>query len=385
LSIVESMRWIPAWPASGAVAAPPAASRRDIYVVLILGVFVLADIPENVATWQPASTIAGLVAAIVTYWRRAYPLAALAVGFAALLAADVAAGVTDNQIQSTLGHVFSLGLLVYAVCRWGTWRAVTIGLAVAFVLPLAGEAIVAGTNWGQQVSDTLLVGLMAAIGIAVRYRSVSHRARANQIRSEERERIARDLHDVVAHHVSAIALQAEGAAAAADTNPDVAVESLEKIHEMASTTLTEMRSMVATLRDDSKPELLSPNTSLSELHDLIADSEGLPIELSITGDIDALSASTTAAVLRITQEAVTNARRHSRNAKLISVVIDCGKSAVELQITNDGDRLVPTAVNGYGIIGMTERCNLLGGEMSAAASPDGGWRVSATIPTKSMM
>lgn len=382
-SIVDPMRWIPAWPTSGTVDAPSAPSRRDLYIVFALGVFVVADIPEDVATWQPASMIAGFTAAIATYWRRPFPLGALAVGFGAQFAADVAAAVTGNQIQSTTGHVFGLGLLAYAVCRWGTWRAMAVGLALALALPLVGEAVVAGTNWDQQVSDQLLIGLMAAIGIAVRYRSVSERARANQIRSEERERIARDLHDVVAHHVSAIALQAEGATAAADTNPAAAIEALEHIHEMASTTLSEMRTMVTTLRDESEPGALSPNTSLHELHDLLALSEELPVELRITGDVETLPSSTTTALLRITQEGVTNARRHSRNAKSISAVIERCDATVEVTITDDGDRVGLATTNGYGIIGMTERCSLLGGELSAAPSPDGGWRVHATIPTSS--
>ncbi len=382
---LASMRRIPAWPRGGSDdSPPPKGGRRDIAVALGLAVLATGDLPEGVVKWQPISTITALIAVTATYWRRRRPLAMLVITFGTLFAADVASGLTNTQLETTFGQVLALGLIVYALGRWGTWRAIIIGVSVATTLSVAGEVVTAVPNWEQQLTDALTWGILLAAGIAVRYRSALQRTRADQIRLEERERIARDLHDVVAHHVSAIAIQAEGARAISRTDPGAAVTALETIHATASATLNEMRHMVSILRDNTEPGALTPSDDVSELEVLLNDpSLGTPVELRVTGDLNTLPASVRAAILRISQEAVTNARRHSTNAQSIQVTIECSDQNVELSVTDDGDHVSSAVAMGYGIIGMTERSALLGGTLVAAPLSSRGWRVQATIPIES--
>lgn len=377
-----AMRRIPGWPRTGSVdPPPPPTSRRDIAIAVVLVLVALADIPEGVAMWQPASFLTVLVASLASYWRRGHPLAAATAGFGAQLVADVASGIAGTEFQATLGHIIVLGVLVYALGRWGTWRAIVIGFASATAFAVVGEAATAVPKWAQLADDALIWGIAAAGAIALRYRAALLRTRAEQIRSEERERIARDLHDVVAHHVSAIAIQAEGARAAAHDHPDQAVAALETIHTTASTTLTEMRRMVSILRDDTEVGTLAPKANVEELRQLLAEPNvGPPVDLTLSDNLDTLSPSVAAAVLRITQEAVTNARRHSHNARSVDVSVERLDRSVEINVTDDGDRTLAAMGNGYGIIGMTERCTMLGGTLTAAPLRPRGWRVSATIP-----
>ncbi|MFV1989891.1 MAG: histidine kinase [Acidimicrobiales bacterium] len=379
------MKRIPAWPRSGSLDPTPLpAGRRDIAVALALALLAAGDIPEGVVRWQPASAIAALIAVTATYWRRRQPLAMLVVAFGVQFAAELASGLTDNQLETAFGHVLALGLLVYALGRWGTWRATIIGVGFTSALSVAGELITAVPNWEQQLIDVLTWGMLLAAGIAMRYRSALQRTRADQIRSEERERIARDLHDVVAHHVSAIALQAEGARAISSTNPKAAVTALETIHATASDTLNEMRKMVAILRDKNEPSELTPGGTISELEDLLDHSSlGIPISFHVSGDLDTLPPRVSTAILRITQEAVTNARRHSTNSQAIKVDIECHERTIELTITDDGDHVSSSGHEGYGILGMTERSALLGGTLTAAPLDDRGWQVHASIPIES--
>lgn len=385
MPIVVFMRRIPGWPRSGSAdPPPPPAGRRDIAIAATLALIAIADIPEGVATWQPASAIAALVAVGATYWRRSQPLTALAAGFTAQFATDVGSGIVDTEAESTFGHVLALGVLVYAISRWGTWRAITIGLTVAVGLSVAGETVTAVPVWDQQFTNALIWGMFAAAGIAVRYRDASQRTRADQIRSEERERIARDLHDVVAHHVSAIAIQAEGARAGAHSNPDKAIGALETIHATASTALAEMRHMVGILRDSTEPGRLTPEANVHELpHLLTNQTQGPPVGVTLGPGLESLSSAVTSAVLRIAQEAVTNARRHSRNARSVEVNVQRQEHHVEITVVDDGDRVSPGPRHGYGIIGMTERCAMLGGTLTAEPLHDRGWRVQATIPIES--
>ncbi|MEE9416869.1 MAG: histidine kinase [Acidimicrobiales bacterium] len=379
------MRWTRGWPHPGSAApAPPPPGRRDLLTAAGLALFAVADIPEDTVAWEPATSLSILIAVVATYWRRSFAVGALLIAFAARFIAEMASGLADTQMQATFGQIFLLGVFIYALCRWAKWRDVWLGIGAATLLGVAGELVTTVPDWVQLFDDALIWGMLAASGLAVRYRDALGHTRAEQIRSEERERIARDLHDVVAHHVSAIAIQAEGAKAAAQTSPAVAIEALETIHNTASNTLTEMRRMVAILRDDSEVGPAAPYSSIDELRELLTDSEapGPAVQLDIGEGLDTLPSAITAAVLRISQEAVTNARRHSRNATAIDVTIGRQNGSVEVLVVDDGERVVASGRRGFGIIGMTERCDLLGGTLSAGAGQIRGWQVRATIPVE---
>jgi signal transduction histidine kinase len=186
----------------------------------------------------------------------------------------------------------------------------------------------------------------------------------------------------VAHHVSAIAIQAQAGRALAATTPAASGEALAVIEAEASRTLAEMRAMVRVLREQ-EPADYSPRQGVADLGRLAGESPAGPrIEVTMSGDLDGLPAAVDAAVFRIAREAVTNALRHARSATLVTVSVDGGADTVHLNVRDDGDPVVGRSFTGpgFGVTGMVERAALLGGTCLAGPSPDGGWTVEATLP-----
>ena len=203
-----------------------------------------------------------------------------------------------------------------------------------------------------------------------------------QVKSQERVLLARELHDTVAHHVSAIAIHAQAGRALAATSPSSPLEALEVIEMEASRTLAEMRTMVRVLRNEA-PVDYAPQPGVADLERLSGASPAGPrVEVSVSGDLAALPAAIDAAVFRIAQEAVTNALRHARNATLVDVHVVGDSSTVSLVVRDDGDPGVadPAPGAGFGLTGMVERALLLGGACRAGPCAGRGWAVSATLP-----
>ncbi|MFC7480182.1 sensor histidine kinase [Luedemannella flava] len=196
----------------------------------------------------------------------------------------------------------------------------------------------------------------------------------------ERARIARDLHDTVAHHVSAIAIRAQAGLAVAPGRPEAATEALRVIEAEASRTLAEMRAMVRALRGD-VPAQRSPGPRVEDLRQLAAAPGGPPVDIELIGDLADLPAPVGAAIYRLAQESVTNARRHARHATRIAVRVAADDAEVRLRVTDDGDAGTSrSTAPGYGLLGMTERAGLLGGTCEAGPNPDRGWTVTAVLP-----
>ena len=212
---------------------------------------------------------------------------------------------------------------------------------------------------------------------AERLRAANQLQMIEQVRLREREQIARDLHDSVAHHVSGIAIRAQSGLAIAQTASSAEVEALRAINEEAAESLSEMRSIVGSLRKDS-PE---PHAGLLGLERLSED-VGLPVELRVVGDRSSVSDSVGRAVYRIVQEGVTNARRHARGANRIDASVSIDDRSVTFEIVNDGAEVLSPTSNGYGLIGMKERALLLGGHLEAGPKAHGGWRVKGSLPKR---
>jgi len=223
------------------------------------------------------------------------------------------------------------------------------------------------------------------LGFEIRFYSRWREQQIEQAKTSEREMIARELHDTVAHHVSAIAIQAQAGLAVAKTKPDAAITALEVVEEQAARTLNEMRSMVGTLREGDAVEL-APQSGVNDIARLDQTShEGPEVKVELNGDLSALRPSVDAALYRLAQESITNATRHAHNATLVRVCIDGDDDAIQLTVTDDGDRVSGLeGQNGYGILGMAERAKLLGGSLSAGPGPRRGWMVSATIPREAV-
>ena len=215
--------------------------------------------------------------------------------------------------------------------------------------------------------------------VALAGRNAALQRQAEQAAAAERARIARELHDIVAHHLSVIVLQAAGARASGKA----AGSALEKIENSGRQALAETRRLLGVLRDTDEETGLAPQPGISEL-DTLADSvraAGLPVNLVIDGDPAAVPAAVDVSVYRIVQEALTNVLKHAGPARA-DVTIDCADEAVTIEVTDDGTREPGnrTPVGGHGLAGMRERVAIFGGELHAGPRPGGGFAVQARLP-----
>ena len=242
------------------------------------------------------------------------------------------------------------------------------------------------------VAAWLLVLLAAAELVRIRRQRAAAVARSSREQvlrqaSEERMRMARDVHDVLAHNISVINVQANTALHLMDRQPERAREALTSIHEVSRQALAELRSVLGMLRspDDGAPT--APSAGLSQLPDLIAAVRrtGLEVSLSVEGSTQPLAADADVAAYRIVQEALTNTFRHSAQ-RTARVLVRYDPAGLRIQVDDDGparrDHPAGSARpdGGNGITGMTERAQALGGTLLAAGRPDGGFRVSAWLP-----
>jgi signal transduction histidine kinase len=253
-----------------------------------------------------------------------------------------------------------------------------LGLPVV-ALKVGVAAAVGDISFGKSVAGVAVLSSTMALGLAFRYRARARMREFEQVKLVEREGLARDLHDTVAHHVSAIAIRAQAGLATAGTNPDAAADALRVIAAEASRALAEMRAMVRVLRRD-EPAERAPSPRVADLADLAArDRTGPAVDLGISGDVDDLPPSVGTAIYRLAQESVTNARRHARHATRIEVRVAADETAVHLRVSDDGDASAAVAP-GYGLRGMFERAGLLGGVCAAGPNVGRGWTVTATLP-----
>ena len=340
-------------------------------------------IRDDVA-WHPLALLLGVILALTVLWRRSHPLAMTALGFGSLLIVDLAAFATHGE-PVTLYASAVVVLLVYALLRWGTSRQAAAGM----VIVLAEWLLVTATDYSGATDaggGLAVLLLFAALGASVRYRHIAGAQQVEAIRSHERETLARELHDTVAHHVSAITIQAQaGRVLAGSQDLSGAASALAAIEEESSRALAEMRLMVASLRrGHGTVGGLSPR-SLVDIETLAAGegSPGLRVEMERRGDLDGLRPSIAATLYRIAQESITNAKRHARDATRIDVLIEGESAQVRLCVSDDGARASSNLrAPGYGLVGMAERVALLGGTLEAGPRPDGGWMVQASIPRR---
>jgi signal transduction histidine kinase len=298
-----------------------------------------------------------------------------ATAFVAATGVGLATG-GDTKLYTTVYFL----LLLYAVFRWGSGRAMIItgvlvagGMLITFVSSYPTGADIIG---GIAVAVTT-----GTLGLALRWRTRARARELDQARLVERAQLARDLHDTVAHHVSAIAIQAQAGTAVVAKDPGATAEVLRTIEDEASRTLREMRAMVGVLRSGDAPDR-APTPGLSALRTLAGtDGTGPAVAVRLEGDIDAVPGTVAAALFRIAQEAVTNARRHARGATRVDVELRIDESGATLDVRDDGGGAA-SGTAGYGITGMRERAALLGGACEAGRQPTGGWAVTARIPRK---
>jgi signal transduction histidine kinase len=330
--------------------------------------------------WRAFSVALAVGLAPTLAWRRTRPLPMVAVAFVPTSLATV---FTSGDVPAMYVTAYLL-VLVYALFRWGSGREIVIGSAILLVNTGLSAAL-ASTSVGDAVGGVAILFAVATLGLAFRYRAGSRLRELDRIKLLERERLARDLHDTVAHHVSAMAIRAQAGIATAAVEPNAAIDALRVIEAEASLALAEMRAMVRVLRRDEPAENAerAPSPRLGDLARLASQVDpGPPVDVELTGDLDALPASIGTAIYHLAQESVTNARRHARHATRIRVEVAADSTSVRLRVSDDGEANPgrPAASSGYGLIGMAERAGLLGGVCEAGPNPDRGWTVTAVLP-----
>jgi signal transduction histidine kinase len=296
--------------------------------------------------------------------------------------------------QSPQNLAFALVLFAgaYALGAYASVRRAAVGLGISAVLILATEGVLLAFSRHPRgaalslFSVPLLACWLAGVIVRARRQSADMAARnaalqrqAEQAAAAERTRIARELHDIVAHHLSVVVLQAAGARASGKP----AGPALEKIESSARHALADTRRLLGVLRDTGEDSGLAPQPGISELGALAGTvrAGGLPVNLVIDGDPAGLPAAVDVSVYRIVQEALTNVLKHAGPAQA-DVRIGCANDAVTIEVTDNGTgvpaRQAPAG--GHGLAGMRERVAVFGGELRAGPRPGSGFAVRARLP-----
>jgi signal transduction histidine kinase len=361
---------------------PPGAPGRVwrdwvLLAVGLCGVLLEGTLRSHVA-WRPVAVVVTVWLCVLPLWRRTHPLTTVVLGFGALILLDVARVVAGEHQSVGLFTGLVPLVLVYALPRWGSGREIVLGTGV-MVAAFTVSAVTDGVPTGEQFAGLAFLFLPAALGASARFRATARERQQAQMRSRERERLARELHDTVAHHVSAIVISAQAGRVVARSNPAAAVDALEGVEEEGARTLEEMRAMVAALRDRGAGAELTPG-GVADLERVVQAPGGrLRVDLRLDGELDALPPAVDTAVYRIVQESVTNAMRHAVDATEVVVHVTGETRAVRVTVRDNGAR-VSRGRDGYGLAGLRERATLLGGELRAGPGADQGWCVEAELP-----
>lgn len=393
-------------------------SITDIGVAALLGLITAAlvlayadveELAEHVDVWPNLGAI--LIAVVLLAYRRVYPLLSMVLltGVHFIAAGTIwplIASFMSMQVMYFLGlytamayakrrDVLALvvGAILLAMTVWlvladsyarattpgefqpnGWYYLATVLLNAAYF----GAAMWLGANAWRQARDAARLAESQALV----------RAQADQLAEQavlsERLRIARDLHDSVAHHISLIGIQTAAARRAMEAKPEIAAEALVEVEDMSRNAVSELRAMLGSLRD--VQPAAGTGGSLEALAALCeeASTDGLAVSYELVGDpaeAEGLTTTQSGALLRIAQEALTNVRRHS-TADNARVVVRLHDDSAELEVTDDGLPLPRTAGTGLGHVGMRERVAALGGTIEIGPRSTRGYRVHVQLPRK---
>jgi signal transduction histidine kinase len=352
---------------------------------LVLGLVAMLEVTIYADEIGPAM-IANLIATLPLAVARRHPgwaLGAIVLGVAVALGTDGG----NLTLAGLLGLV--LALYLFALRYGRRW-------SVLPVLPFLFNAIEPFSGEDSGLPEVLL--LMVVIGAVALGDSRRQRGEALAERDEtrqamvdtlqdqaamgERARIARDLHDVVAHHVSAIAVQAESARLTTADLPEEGRAHFEAIGLTARDALTEMRRLLGVLREDANGEpARDPQPSLTRLNELVetARAAGTPVTLTLEGQVTPLPQGVDLCAYRILQEALTNVRRHAPGAA-VAVDLEYAPDELRLRVRDYGPGAASPDTNGHGLLGMRERAIMVGGSLTAGPAEGGGFVVEAVLP-----
>jgi signal transduction histidine kinase len=386
----------------------------DTVLALAIGVAALVslaatydELPPNDPTfshsWTVAVVVSMLALTLPLALRRRFPFTVAAIVVVAFLVGRIVVHVPEANVS-----LLAAWLMIYSVAVHGQRRfrtPVLVLVYVAIVAELVRELFFDTSTSGPVLASSfsliynmVVLTLPWLLGAAIwslrdRQRKLADQtvelqnereANARQAVFAERVRIARELHDVVAHHVSVIGVQAAGARRVMDRQPDRAAEALSSIEDSSRRAVVELHRLLGFLRREGEADELSPQPGLGQLDDLIAEARQaeLIVDLTINGEPRPLSPTLDVSAYRVIQEALTNTRKHSR-ATAASVRLFYGPAELEVEILNEGPgrETEPGGSQvGHGLIGMRERAALHGGHLRAGPRPGGGFAVHASFP-----
>jgi signal transduction histidine kinase len=389
----------------GPFARWPRAADAVLAAAVFLATVFLVDGPGDSVVIRPigdvpvAALLVYAVASGALYWRRRAPLAVLGVAVGAW-------AVTLGSGYADVGGVAIIAL--YSAGRHASEaqdRWARVGVAAAIVVVLV-DGLTEPAPWGEAVLGAVVMFVAWYVGRRLRLRSEraaellrGQAAEARRIVIEERTRIARELHDVVAHRVSLMTVQAGAAKAVAAEDPEGALRAMAAVEEAGRLALDELRHLLGVLRPETGLDGLVPQPGLADLPRLVEQTRGAGLDVSLA--TDGLSSELPARVdlfaYRIVQEALTNVLKHAGPGARTEVRLGSDRNGIVIEVVDDGrgaakgvesaDGREPTDSDrqhrrsGHGIVGMRERARLLGGTLEARPRPDGGFRVVAHLPT----
>lgn len=334
-----------------------------------------------------ASTGVAIVALLATVAFAGPPCLVAVAGSAAGVCslAGTAAVLLSDQRDLLFGFAETAALVVLlavvglrAPARWAVLPGFLLGAAVV-VRPLVGGAtevrvIVA-------LVFALVATVAAAAGTAARLVLADRQRRAAATRDEQRTEFARELHDFVAHHVTGMVVQAQGALAIADSRPDLVVPALEGIEAAGAQAMASMRRVVGMLRTSADQPALAPLAAAGKLQELVdhfAAMSTAAVDLTVDDGFDELPVEVRATVHRVVMEALANVGRHAAEVRTVTVVVAVAGGQVRVLVADDG-RPRHSSGDGYGLTGLRERVALLGGRLYAGRVEPHGWRVEACL------
>ncbi|MET3986898.1 sensor histidine kinase [Streptomyces sp. PvR034] len=388
---------------SGRDAAAPLWTREDALVTIgaVAADLIAYGMARQAGHWPgtPGAVFLLVASALPLLVRRRFPVAV----FAVVMAFEVALRL---GLPVAPGINTSLVVALYAVARTGRPAATTAAGLATVALALLGSA--RGVTFGMAAlgyatSAVIVVGAALLVNRWQRDVEANRRLLADRAVAEERRRIARELHDIVAHHITVMQLMAGGARANLERSPEAAREALVTLEGSGRLALSEMRQLLDVLRaDDPPPDAAphphgaaapeAPQPGADDLDRLVTESRGsgLPTELSVLGEPYPLPPTVGLTVFRVVQEGLTNARKHAGDARA-SVRIAYHPDRITVEVCDDGvggtgpEGGAPPARagrggSGYGLIGMRERVALQGGTLDVGPLDEGGFRVAADLP-----
>jgi signal transduction histidine kinase len=356
-------------------------------VVFLVALFVSPEGPDDELTLRTVGevSIAALIIIAVAsgalYWRRSQPLVVFGV---TLGATALSIGFSDADMVG-IAMMFAL----FSVGRYVTndqWGYIALGgaLVVVTISSLIDAEAVAAIGFG-----VFLTFLVWYIGRRLRIRGEraaqlerEQAAEARRAVVEERTRIARELHDVVAHRVSLMTVQAGAAKTVAADDPESALQAMHAVEKAGRQALDELRHLLGVLRPEADVEALGPQAGLADVPRLVDQFEdaGLEISLTMEGAQIALPARVDLSAYRIVQEALTNVLKHAGPGARTEVRLHTDNRGVDIEVLDNGRGVTILTGSGHGIVGMRERALLLGGRLDVGPRQDGGFQVVAHLP-----